>query len=144
MKLLALALLCTACTTQSHVSLTPSQKRAEILERTIGWYRDSIPLMSFAPPPIYGALRLQVEQCLGKTRGGWPNFFVANQPLPDNHAAVYVAGRSVIVFSLGADRVPWIVRHEIGHWILEAHNVVGHPPDHYGPDAPCRHLFQPS
>src|SRR5687768_7366503 len=70
---------------------TPTDRRVEILHRDIAWAHDSIPLLRFPTPPGYGALRVQLEFCSGKTREGWPKLYVAPiNPLHGPNGEKYV------------------------------------------------------
>lgn len=161
MKTLALCLIAIglACgPSQPVLAPTPSAsaRRADILARDIAWLGDSVPLVRFNIPHIYGLWRLQVEQCTGLSRPGWPLFYVAPiVPLSsDGRVAMYASGSNSIVFALAHEGMDWIVRHELLHFLLaplipkapkgetpaEAALRV-HPPYYF--DGRCAFLVQP-
>lgn len=106
---------------QAQAPTTLAQKRAAILAREVAWLDSTTPLIRFETPYMYGALRLQVEQCSKLTRTGWPTFYVAPlnpigvDSMPSD--AFYGAGK--IVFALGEEASPQTVIHELLHWFLE-------------------------
>ena len=144
----------------SHVTTSPAPEpptRAKILERSIGW-ADTLPLLRFEPPAFYGAVRLAVEQCTGRTRAGWPAFFVAAiNPLPGFILAFYDERSKSIVFALGIEASPPTVAHEFIHYLLAPeitshrleHETLEdfvlrvHPPEFFGKSGRCAHLLYP-
>lgn len=145
MRTLLALLFCTACA-GNHVAPPPrtaAETRTNVLERRLAWISDSIPILQFATPYIYGAWRLEVERCSGKTKDGWPAFYVAPvAPLgPDGRSAFYASDSKVIVFGLGSEAIDWIVRHELAHWLLDP--IGGHPEEYFGPTGKCGRLVNP-
>lgn len=116
--------------------------RVRVVEDQLGWFDDTIPIVRFRPPFAYGYWRLQVEACAGVTKDGWPKFFMAPiSPLRADYAIGLFASRSnSIIFAFGAETQPWVVRHEILHWLLYPINTKDHPPEHFGPQSPCGSL----
>jgi hypothetical protein len=125
---------------------TSQQVRARVAERDLAWLGDSIPLMRFNMPFSYTWLRSQMEECSGLKREGWPTFYLAPiNPIwmaQGPAAAMYVHKTNVVVFALGSETVPWIIRHELGHFLLNG--MSGHPEQVFGPESPCAPLLQPS
>ena len=131
--------------------------RVKILERSIGW-ADTLPLLKFSPPAFYGAVRLAVEQCSGKRREGWPEFYVAAiNPLPGFILAFYDDQSRSIVFALGVEANPPTVGHELLHFLLAPeiasrrldHEALEdfiarvHPDEFFGTAGRCAHLLYP-
>lgn len=124
--------LLTSCTTK-HVA-PPTPTLGDILKQRIAWVYDTIPVLKFDTPFAYGFFRLQVEACSGKTRLGWPRFFVAPiSPLPpDNRAAFYAPQSQSIVFALGEEVQPSTIRHELLHWLLDPLDPTDmHPAEYF-------------
>lgn len=143
MKRLALLLaLCLSCTHHGRPTTIVKNRQDEIAARDLGWIYDSIPVMRFNTPFLYGMLRLQVESCTGRTKNGWPKFYIAPvTPFGPSYQAAYFYEQNAIVFGLGNETNPFIVRHELIHWLVAPQD--GHPPEYYGPDSPCRPLLSP-
>ena len=133
MRLLYLLLLLVGCTTVHRPPVIgPEAERARIAKRDIAWFGDTTPIVRFNPPYIYGLWRLEVEACAGRTRDGWPNFYIApTNPLGGDKLAMYVYPSNSIVFSLGSEVVPWIVRHELLHFVLNGEGGQ-HPKEWFG------------
>lgn len=142
MKLLALLLLI-GCTT---VNRPPNQSlRQQAADRDIGFYGDTVVLVRFNTPFIYGAIRLQVEECSGLQRNGWPRFYIAGRApliLEDGTVAggFYDAKSNSVVFALGHEVETAVVAHELLHFLLSP--VRGHPQDLFGSDGKCGQLLQ--
>lgn len=78
MRFVVLALLVLGCTTKEVAAPpSPGDIRAGLIRRDVAFAFDTLPLLRFEPPFIYGAIRLQAERCSGLTREGWPRFYVA-------------------------------------------------------------------
>lgn len=138
---------------------TLKDRRAEIIKRDIAFSHDSLPLLRFAPPPVYGMIRLAMEKCTGLTRDGWPTFYVANvEEFPGYVWAFYVEHSRSVVFALGREAQSSTVAHEIGHFLLaphvdprrgkdESHEAWverTHPAAIYGPGGTCSALLNPA
>lgn len=136
----------------------PVHTRAEILARDIAWASDTLPLLRFNPPWEYGAIRLRVEQCVGRTRADWPRFYIAPlNPMPGHVLAFYDEGNQSIVFGLGNEANPGTVAHELLHWLLapvipphrrhdetvEAWVERVHPDSIFAPHGRCGHILNP-
>jgi len=144
-------LLVLGCATVRVPPLAPTlaERRAVVLRRDIAWTFDTIPLLRFDPPYIYGAWRLEVEQCSGLRRDGWPVFYVANKmPVgPHQYYAYYAPTTDAIVFGLGGEAQKWLVQHELLHYTLAGHGIPAHDSTYYGDDSNpgrCWHVVRPS
>lgn len=154
-----LLLLLLGCTTRTvEPRFSPAQTRADIITRDIAW-KDTLPLLRFNPPFAYGAIRLAVEQCLGRSRDGWPTFYIAAvNPLPGLVLAFYDENTKSIVFALGNETRESTAAHEFMHWTLapvlspyrrrdetaEAWNLRVHPDSLFHPETgKCAHLLNP-
>lgn len=152
--------LVSACALHRHtppLALPPplALARVTVLTGTLAWVDDTVPVLQFKPPPIYGMWRLDVERCSSLTRAGWPKFYIAPIPLHYDDiliAAFYVAPTQNIVFSLGAETQRGVVAHELLHWLLEltlppapddastdARITRQHPPEYF--ERRCGALF---
>lgn len=139
MRALALVLLA-GCTVQPYV-VPPSVQvqRAQILEREIAWGRDTIPLLRFRVPFVYGAWRIELEQCSGLTREGWPSFYVAPvSPLPGSLLGYYDEGAKAVVFALGNEARKQTVLHELLHFFLAPTIDPRRQPDETGEERVAR------
>lgn len=126
--------------------LSPIQQRqAAIVETRLGWFADTIPIVRFNPPFIYGSWRLRVETCSGLTKSGWPAFFVAPiNPLRSDFAVgIYAPSSQAIVFALGEEDEGWVVAHELLHWLAAPRNTKDHPDDLFGRTSPCGPFVNP-
>lgn len=112
-----------SCASLSGQQTITGERRAEIIVRETAWIIDSVPILRFNVPFTYGYFRLQVEQCSGKTRDGWPRFYIAPinpMPSPDGPlAAYYDSANDVIVFALGNETNREIIVHELLHFLLK-------------------------
>lgn len=147
-RLAFLLLLCSACTVQHVPPTVPTlaQQRIAVLSHRIGWLADTVPLLRFNTPYAYGFWRLQVEACSGKTRDGWPRFFVAPiAPLGSDRLAFYDPEGNVIVFSLGSETQDWVFRHEMLHFLM-APTLKGdpHSDEYFGVNGKCGSLVHPA
>jgi hypothetical protein len=132
MRILALVLFLAGCTTVHQPPPGPNI-RQRIAAENIAWYGDSIPIVRFSPPFIYAVWRLQVEGCAGKTRDGWPKFYIAPvNPLGTRVLALYVHASNSIVFALGEELQDWVVRHELLHFLLNGEGPGQHPVEYFG------------
>jgi hypothetical protein len=126
--------------------LAPASQAVErVLARDIRFIYDSVPIVKFRTPFLYGVFRLQVESCSGRTRDGWPAFYLAPvNPLNDRgFAAAYFPDADAIVFGLGSEVNEQIIRHELLHWLLRP--TMGHPPEFFGDslsNGKCGHLLR--
>lgn len=133
----------------SGVKPTPptplEQSRIRILDDRAGWFSDTIPIIRFNPPYIYGTWRLEAEACSGLTKPNWPKFYVAPiSPLREDWAVGIYAPRSEsIVLALGAESADWVVRHEILHWLAAPRNTKDHPADLFGRESRCGPIVNP-
>ena len=146
---------------QHHVT-TASTPQDAITKRDIGWVMDTLPVLRFNTPFRYGALRVQAEQCTGRTRLGWPRFYVAAlSPLPGMLVAFFEDDPDDpddrIVFALGYETDEATVVHELLHWLLapsiptrkregesyEAFLLRVHPPEYFSRTGRCAHLLYP-
>lgn len=151
MRTLLALLFCSACASSHHPppTTTAHDKRAEVLFRQIAWFHDTVPLLRFNVPTIYGVWRIEVERCSGKEKQGWPSFYQAPiSPLSsDGRVAFYAPDSKSIVFALGQVGESWIVRHELLHWLLDPHPLDDpHPAEFFGDDdgpGKCGHLVRP-
>lgn len=104
--------------------------RPRIAARDLAWANDTIPVLRFNPPFIYGSWKLQVESCSGLSKAGWPRFYVAPvNPIGPGWGGYYASQSQSIVLALGNEVNPDIVKHELLHWLLDPIN--GHPEDFY-------------
>lgn len=108
---------------QRSAVVTPdraAQRRAVLADRVL-WLADTIPIVRFEPPFIYGSWRLELESCSGLRRKDWPKFYLSPvSPLPPRGSlAFYIAELDAIVFALGTENNASIVRHEMLHFLLE-------------------------
>lgn len=156
--LLVLLLLLVGCSTrQAFKSDARPDPRAAIIARDIAW-KDDLPLLRFDVPYVYGAIRLQVEECLGRRRDGWPLFYVApKNPLPGHVLAFYDERNKAVVFALGNETIASTIAHELIHWtlapVLDPHRRRDETPDEWRarvhPDSvfsstgKCSHLLNP-
>lgn len=154
----ALLLLLLGCkTVEVDPRFAPVTTRGDIIARDIA-FRDSLPLLRFNPLFAYGAIRLAVEQCVGRTRAGWPRFYVAPiNPLPGLTLAFYDERTQSIVFALGNEVRESTAAHELMHWILapviwpyryrdespDEWTARVHPDSLFGNDGKCSHLLNP-
>jgi len=152
-------LLVLGCTAVRVPPLAPTlaERRAAILNREVAWM-DTLPVLRFSTPYVYGSWRLQVEQCSGLTRNGWPTFYIsAIAPLPQKRDALFAARADAIVFALGQESRPLTVIHELLHWLSESQIAPApddeteeemdrrwHPDSLYGPVGKCWHLIKPT
>ena len=94
---------------------------------------DSIPIIQFRPPWVYGMYRLQVEACVGVRKDGWPRFYIAPEsPFGPGYAAAYFRRADAIVFGLGNELHAPTVRHELIHWLLAPDS--SHHPKYFSTD----------
>lgn len=121
-------LLCLALLLGCRQPVEPPQPHHEARLRIGGerfaWIYDTVPVIRFDPPPIYGLWKQEAEQCTGKSKPGFPRLFLS----PFGHVGVsslaeYFAHHEAVVFSLGTEAQAWVVRHELIHWL-------GAPTDH--------------
>lgn len=144
-----------ACGSAATIHTVPPDTRVRVLERDLAWIGDTIPIVRFNPPFIYGAWRLEMESCTGKHREGWPKFYLAPiAPLPKQRAAYYEEQSLSVVFALGKETQAAVVKHELGHFLLfpslpPAPSDTGeieawaHPPEYYGPTGACASTINP-
>jgi hypothetical protein len=100
-----------------------------------------------------------VERCSGRTRAGWPRFYVSPvNPMPGGLLGFYAPDRQAIIFALGQEANRVTIAHEILHWLLdplvlpyrlEDETVEQfiervHPPTYYGADGRCAALLHPT
>lgn len=142
---------------------TPAERRQEILNRDIAWVHDTIPIMRFEPFFYWGTIKLEMEVCSGRTRAGWPEFYVAPiSPLGYDHlkrpiAAWYDKRTQSILFALGSEVFTPYLRHELLHWLLESIVPAAppretpdetearvHPPEYFSPSGRCGHFLNPT
>lgn len=121
---------------QPKTAPEPADHKIKALADRLGWYSDSLPLLRFDPPPIYALWRAEVEHCSGHERAGWPKLFIAPvEHFNGTHLAFYVYKQNAIVFALGSESAPWIVRHEILHFLLPPSHE--HDPEYFGEGTRC-------
>jgi hypothetical protein len=160
MRTALLLLFALAC--QRQVTTAPNPRDA-IVQRDLAWVSDTLPVLRFNTPYSYGALRVQAEQCSGRTRAGWPRFYVASiSPFPGMLLAFFEDDPDDpddrIVFALGYETDDFTVVHELLHWLLapvvspkwdkqresyEAFIVRVHPAEYFGKSGRCAHLLYP-
>lgn len=110
--------------------------RQRAAARDVAFTHDSLVIMRFDPPMIYASLKYAMERCSGKTKAGWPRFYLANvNPLPPNWQAYYSSERQSIVLAFGNEAEPSIVMHELLHWLLDPVNA--HPAEYFGAESRC-------
>lgn len=151
---------CSSCATLTG-QLPPqvvAEKRAEVIERDIAWLGDTIPILRIGVPFMYGYFRLQLEQCSGLTRDGWPRFYQAPiNPIMTGDgpsAAFYDPEANVIVFALGTLTDRTVILHEMLHFLLkpqipdaphgetrEQKDLRVHPPKYF--TEKCGHVINP-
>lgn len=119
--------------------------RVRIANDRLGWYADTIPIVRYDPPYVYGMWRLRMEACSGVTKLGWPKFYMAPiSPLNREWAVGIYAPRSEsIVIALGAESADWVISHELLHWLLAPRSTKDHPAEYFGPDSPCGRFVNP-
>lgn len=121
-----------------------AERRKVIERRDVGFTYDTIATLRFDPPSVYGAFKLEVEKCSGFTRDGLPRFYITNrQPVIYDYLAFYDTEELSITFGLGTEIVPWIIHHELLHWVLDGHGIKGHPAQYFGPNGKCWAEVQP-
>lgn len=131
-RVLVLALLALLGATCARTPIPNVATTAAILSRDVKWLNDSTPIVRFQTPYIYGFWRLQVEACSGRTREGWPTFYVAPvSPLllggRVTADGVYIKESNSIVFALGQETSRITVSHELLHWLID--DLVAAKPD---------------
>ena len=136
-RLLWLVPLLLGCTTIHQppvVGVEEIQKRKAMSE--IAFLDDTLPVVKFRAPFIYHMWLAQVKACTGVEKEGMPALYLAPvAPLGSDFAtARYYPRKKIIVFSLGAEVEPWIVRHEFLHWLLDPQDTKGHPDEWFSPD----------
>lgn len=136
-RILIVALaLCATCTTVRVPQTDLRAARQRIAEDRIGWAVDTVPIVRFDVPFVYHMFKAQVESCSGKHKEGFPALFVApTAPLPYRYAlAVYSRENNSIVFALGSEVMPWVIRHELLHWLLAPTDTKDHPSEWFSTD----------
>lgn len=127
-------LLLATCGPAQTVNTRPTPDLARMVAENVAVFNGFMPILKFPTPLAYTFLRHQVETCSGLTREGWPTFWVAPLVLLNSEGAVglYIRGHRQIIFALGYETVPWAIRHEILHDLVDA--PVGspaHPPEYF-------------
>lgn len=141
---------------------TFAERRSEIAKRDIAWIADTIVIMRFEPFFYWGTIKMEMEVCSGRTRAGWPEFYVASiSPLGRDHlgrhiAAWYDKRTQSILFALGSEVFTPYIRHELLHWLLEdlipdappretpdQTEARVHPAEYFGSSGRCSHLLYP-
>jgi hypothetical protein len=132
--LLPLLMACTTVHRPPQTDIREAQRRA--IDDRVSWLGDSLPVVRFDPPYVYSMFKAQVEACSGVKKDGFPKFYIAPvAPLGSNYAlAVFVPRQNVVVFALGSEVLPWVVRHELLHWLLAPRDTRDHPPEFFSAD----------
>lgn len=146
LALLALPLVTCRAPVESPASSPPAKVLARIVAENVVVF-GATPVLRFTPPPIYTMWRIQVEQCSGLRREGWPTFFVAPTIRLELDAKSFAIGLyrrdgQRIIFALGYEAVDWVVRHELLHWLLDVGpGEESHPEEYF--DTRCGRLVAP-
>lgn len=140
--LLALTATCAPLPTL-HAPSSP--RMAHLIADNIGVLDSTTMVMQFPAPPIYAFWRAEVELCAGRHRPGDATYWVAQRTILNAAGALgpYVRDERRIVLGLGNETVPWIVRHEMLHDILDLPRGVDPHPEAMFKKACGRWVFPP-
>lgn len=116
-------LLCGACAlAQVPNDSARMAARMRVAERDLAW-ADTLPLLRFDPPSPYSIWKRTMEICSGRTRDGWPTFYVTNTTMLRAYGelswAFYQRLSESVVFAFGQELRAPIVMHELLHWLIE-------------------------
>ena len=155
----AVLLLAACAKPQENNGPRPARHDSEIVRRNVAFVNDTLPVLAFPTPHVYGAIRVALEQCSGLTREGWPRFYIAAlNPLPGALLGFYDEQTRSVVFALGNENHAGTVAHEILHWLLapiisprrgreeswEDFVARVHPEAYFGESGRCAHLLYPT
>lgn len=131
---------------------TASQELRARIARNIATMADGTIVMYFKQPFSFRELFEEIEECSGRESQHDDTYWIAQtNPIRTGHGpalAVHYKDTHRVVFALGIETNPYIIRHERLHHLypeLSDSSVRAmHPDSVFGKDAPCGPWIHPS